>query len=145
MANWDGCYILPTAQKNDLRASIFNSINNRQFTDLYWCCESPIILAYYCSSAAHHLSAVKIKIYFFVLCKTDKYLYFFRIFHFCKLNPRTSTRFLERFMTHIVSFNSSPVIESYFSELRNIYRVYITVHSNPSLLNSQGSLILLTL
>lgn len=100
---------------------------------------------YHITAVAHHISVVKIKTYFFFVMEKICFLIFFpRIFHSCKLNPRTSTTFLQRLKTHIISFNSSPVIERYFSELCNVHHVYITVHSNPFLLSSQSSLNLST-
>jgi len=58
-------------------------------------------------------------------------IFFSRIFYSCKPNARTSTRFLERFRTQIISFNGSPVNERCFSELGNIHHVYITVYCSP--------------
>ena len=52
MADWDGCYILPITQKNELRASIWSSINNRQVTDLHSSPGVLIIVPYHCSSAS---------------------------------------------------------------------------------------------
>jgi hypothetical protein len=94
-------------QENGIKASIWNSINNREPTNLYWCPSALIILSYYCSGTSPFTG--KTETNFFAVMENGS-VDFSRRAHSCNVKPRTSAWLLEKFKSHTISFHSSLVI-----------------------------------